>query len=149
MDYAQLLQSLGELSCGLVSGGALYITFVQHPALSETLKSTEDYLGHFPSFCSRATRLQRSLAALSSVSFLASFFLDPVRPWRKLVAGLLMGSILPYTLTIVNPITNQFLKAVPAAPPSKPYPTLFATWGKLHWGRTVAALLAFCLSVWK
>lgn len=149
MDYTTALHTLGVFASGIFAGGALSTSVVQHPSLSETLKSDHEFLAHFQSFFPRAAKLQGSLALLSSFSLLASYYLDATRDWKKLAAGLLMGSIFPFTMGFMMPVNNQFTKALTGSTPTQPYTALFSTWGKLHWVRTIASIVAFGISVWK
>ena len=63
---------------------------------------------------------------------------------RVLLAGLLLGSFIPYTLLVVLP-TNKKLLDPSLNARSPEAAALLLRWGRLHSIRTIAGLLAFGL----
>ncbi len=146
MDASTVLQSLGHYASGIFAGAALYISVTQQPSLAETLNNNE-LVVHFKSFYPKAARMQATLTIVSSAALIASHFLK--HDWWNLAAGILMGSIFPYTILLMLPVNNQFMNATPGSSSSKPFTKLFSTWGKLHWYRTIASIVAFGITTWK
>src|SRR4051812_14124114 len=108
MDPLHILQSVGHCTSGIFAGGALYISLVQQPSLAEACNNNE-LVAHFKSFYPKAARIQATLTVLSSASLIASHFLQ--HNWWSLAAGVLMGSIFPYTILLMLPVNNQFMNA--------------------------------------
>src|SRR4029077_1925987 len=122
------------LAAGLFTGAAVYITFVEHPArvsCGSALAVTE----FRPSY-KRAAVMQASLALIGAVSGIGRWGTEGGLGW--LVGGVLLGSVVPFTLLVILPTNNRLLdgsldKASPEAG------TLLARWGRLHAVRSAAS----------
>ena len=126
----------------LFSGAAAYITFVEHPARVSAGPTVA--LAEFRPSYRRGTVMQASLAALGLVA--------AVLAWRAsrdvgiLIAGLLLGSVIPFTLLVILPTNKRLLD--PSLEASSPEAAaMLARWGMLHAVRTVVSLAAFALLV--
>ncbi len=132
-------------TCSMFSGAALYVNLVEHPARMEC--GTELAATVFPGSYRRAAILQASLAAVGCISSIISWrFYSAPQEW--LYAGLLLGSVIPFTLLAIMPTNKKLLdpKVDKEAPTTR---ELLTSWGKLHAVRTVAsigALVVFLLN---
>jgi hypothetical protein len=90
----------------------------------------------------RATILQASLAAVGLVSSVAAWFAGAAFRW--VVAGVLLGSVIPYTLIVILP-TNKRLLGPLLGTRSEETERLLARWGRLHAVRSVLSGLALLL----
>lgn len=125
---------------GLFSGAAAYITFVEHPARVSC--GTSIALTEFRPSYRRGTVMQASLAALGLVAAVLAWLSS--RDVGILTAGLLLGSVIPFTLLVILP-TNERLLDPSLDASSAEAASLLARWGALHAVRTVVSLLAFAL----
>ena len=138
-----LLELTATLSAGLFAGAAIYITLVEHPARLEcgtALAATE----FVPSY-RRATVMQASLAALGFLAALGSWFQG--RGLRVLIAGTLLGLVIPFTLLVILP-TNQRLLDPALDRGSSDAAGLLARWGRLHAVRSLMSAIAFGMLAW-
>ena len=138
-----LLELTATLSAGLFAGAAIYITLVEHPARLEcgtALAATE----FVPSY-RRATVMQASLAALGFLAALGSWFQG--RGLRVLIAGTLLGLVIPFTLLVILP-TNQRLLDPALDRGSSDAAGLLARWGRLHAVRSLMSAIAFGVLAW-
>jgi uncharacterized membrane protein len=129
---------LATLAAGLFTGAAVYITFVEHPArisCGSALAVTE----FRPSY-QRATVMQASLALIGAVSGIGRWGAAGGLGW--LVGGVLLGSVVPFTLLVIRPTNNRLLdhSLDNASPEAR---ALLARWGRLHGARSVASFAAF------
>ena len=122
--------------CGVFFGAALYISLVQHPAALET--GTEFAARFFGPMYRRAAWLQASLALIGCAAALAAWLGGAGRLW--LAVGVLIGSVVPFTLIVIEPI-NDALRQGGSAPLE--LGVLLTRWGYLHWVRTAASATAF------
>jgi hypothetical protein len=136
----QIAEFVAVLACGLFTGAAVYISLVEHPARMECgveLAATE-----FPPSYRRATVMQAALAALGLVSSVAAWLAGATFWW--LVAGALLGSVIPFTLIVILP-TNKQLLSPTLDRRSTQTGRLLTRWGALHAVRTVLSGLALLL----
>ena len=137
----QVAEFIAVLSCSLFTGAAVYITFIEHPARMQCgveLAATE----FAPSY-RRATVMQATCAAVGLLSSLAAWLTGASFWW--LVAGVLLGSVIPFTLIVILPTNNRLLSPT-LDRRSAETGRLLARWGALHAVRSVlsgAALLLF------
>src|SRR5216684_994798 len=136
-----IAEFVAVLACGLFAGAAVYLSLVEHPARMECgmeLAATE----FAPSY-RRATVMQASLAAVGLVSSIAAWLAGASFLW--VVAGVLLGSVIPFTLIVILPTNKQLLS--PALDRrSAQAGQLLSRWGALHAVRSVlggAALFLF------
>jgi hypothetical protein len=134
---------IATVCAGLFAGAALYITFVEHPARLEcgtALAATE----FVPSY-RRATTMQASLAAFGSVAALAAW--GQGRGLAVLVAGALLGFVIPFTLVVILP-TNKRLLDPALDRGSAAATSLLVRWGRLHVVRGLVSGVAFVVLAW-
>ena len=138
-----ILQFLAVLCAALFAGAALYISVAEHPARMglETSLAAQQWA---PSY-KRATWLQAPLAIVSLVCGTAVWVQGGRLGW--LLAGLLIGSVVPFTLAIVMP-TNRKLLAANRDLASSETRQLLVRWGKLHGIRTVLSLVSTITYLW-
>jgi len=134
-----LLFEIVALVCtGLFSGAAAYVTFVEHPARLSC--GTAVALAEFGPSYRRGTVMQASLAAIGlATAILAWTARGDV---MFLVAGVLLGSVIPFTLIVILP-TNKRLLDSSLDPSSAEAAALLSRWGRLHAVRTTVGLVAF------
>jgi hypothetical protein len=136
----QIAEFIAVLSCALFTGAAVYITFVEHPARMQCgveLAATE----FAPSY-RRATVMQASCAGLGLLSSLAAWLAGASFWW--LVAGVLLGSVIPFTLIVILP-TNKRLLSPTLDKRSIESELLLARWGRLHAVRSILSGIALLL----
>jgi hypothetical protein len=118
----------------------MYVNLVEHPARMECgveLAATE-----FPPSYRRGTIMQATLAAGGLLSSMAAWLAGPTFWW--LIAGLLLGSVIPFTLVVILPINKRLLD--PALDKrSTETERLLSRWGALHAVRSVLSGLALLL----
>jgi hypothetical protein len=137
-------QLLSALSCALFAGAAIYITFVEHPARLEC--GTELAATVFPVSYRKAAVMQASLAAVGLLSSIVAWLFGAGGWW--LAGGLLLGSVIPFTLVIIMP-TNKLLLDPVLEKGSAQAQALLLRWGRLHAVRSilsVSALVIFLVS---
>jgi Anthrone oxygenase len=138
-----LLEALATLSGGLFAGAALYISLVEQPARMEC--GIEVAVTEFGPSYRRAARLQATLAAVGFLAAIIASLLD--RSPLVLVGGLLLGSVIPFTLLVIYP-TNERLLDPALDRRSEQAKTLLDRWGRLHAVRSVLGMLAFGVLLW-
>lgn len=138
-----LFQFVATLCAGLFAGAAVYITLVEHPARLEC--GTEVAVTVFSPSYRRAAVMQASLAAVGLVG--ACFAWAQGGGVVVLTGGLLLGTVIPFTLLVILP-TNKRLKDPTLEPESAEAALLLRRWGRLHAFRSVASGLAFGVLLW-
>jgi uncharacterized membrane protein len=137
------LELIALLCCGVFTGAAVYINFVEHPARNEggpafALKEWA------PSY-RRATLMQAPLALIGGLAALTAWIGGAGRAW--LVAGLLLLSVVPVTLLVIMP-TNRALLAPETGNDLTRVAALLARWNRLHAVRSVLSAAAFLILAW-
>ena len=128
------------VAAGLFAGAAIYVTLVEHPARVEGGAAVA--LAEFRPSYRRGAVMQASLAALGGVAALVA--------WLKaghlsvLIAGLLLGGMIPFTLIVILP-TNKRLLAPDLDSERAEAMALLARWGRLHAVRCLAGAAAFLI----
>jgi hypothetical protein len=126
------------LSCGLFTGAAVYLSFVEHPARMEC--GVEIAATEFPPSYRRV--MQATLAAVCMLCSVAAWLAGATFGWT--IAGVLQGSVIPFTLIVILPTNKQLLN--PALDRrSAQAGQLLVRWGKLHAVRSVLSALALLL----
>jgi hypothetical protein len=135
-----LLANVATLATALFTGAAVYISLVEHPArlLCPTAHAVEQWR---PSY-KRATIMQASLAVAGSLLALAAWLVGTGLVW--LLAALLLGAVVPFTLIVMWP-TNRRLEDVNLDPTSELARSLLVRWGHLHDIRSGLSLIALIL----
>jgi len=138
-----IYEIISVICAGLFAGAAIYITLVEHPARLEcgtALAATE----FVPSY-RRAALMQASLATVGFLTALASAFQGRGLP--VLLAGVLLGLVIPFTLLVILP-TNQRLLDPALDRDSAEAADLLKRWGRLHAVRSAMGSLAFGVLAW-
>jgi len=136
----QIAEFIAVLSCALFTGASVYITFIEHPARMQC--GVEIAATEFAPSYRRATVMQATCAA---VGLLASFaaWLGGASFWW-VVAGVILGSVIPFTLIVILPTNKQLLS--PALDRgSAEAERLLARWGRLHAMRSILSGIALLL----
>jgi anthrone oxygenase-like protein len=125
---------------GLFAGAALYVSLVEHPA--RLACSTDVALAEWRPSYKRAAVMQVILAVVGVGSAVSAYMYG--RGTSVLVAGIVLATVVPWTLIIIMPTNRQLLD--PARVSSTPdTDLLLKKWGRLHTIRTVASLLALVI----
>ena len=135
-----VLELIATLSVGLFAGAAVYVTAVEHPARVESGPALA--LRQFGPSYRRAAAMQAGLAALGFLAGGGAWLAGRGTVW--LVAALLLGAMIPFTLIVILP-TNKRLLDPMLSPDSAEATRLLIRWGWLHLVRTAASLAAFVL----
>ena len=136
----QVAEFIAVLSCSLFTGAAVYVTFIEHPARMQCgveLAATE----FAPSY-RRATVMQAACAAVGLLASFAAWLAGSGFWW--LVAGVLLGSVIPFTLIVILP-TNKRLLSPELDRRSAEAERLLGRWGSLHAVRSVLSTMALSL----
>ena len=136
----QIAEFVAVLSCSLFTGAAVYINLVEHPARMQS--GVEIAATEFAPSYRRATVLQATSAAVGLISSIAAWLAGATFWW--LVAGGLLGSVIPFTLFVILP-TNKLLLSPTLDRRSAQTGQLLARWGTLHAVRSVLGGLALLL----
>ena len=140
----EFAQFLATLCCGLFAGAAIYVNLVEHPARMEC--GTEIAATEFGPSYRRAAVMQASLAATGLAASMAAWLTGASVWW--LAGGILLGSVIPFTLVVIMPVNKQLL-APTLDKGSARARELLGQWGKLHAVRSALsgiALVIFLLS---
>jgi hypothetical protein len=136
----QIAEFFTGLACALFTGAAVYITFVEHPARMQC--GVEIATAEFAPSYRRATVMQATCAAVGLLSSVTAWLSGASLWW--LVAGMLLGSVIPFTLIAILP-TNQRLLSPALDGQSTETKHLLGRWGRLHAVRSVLSGLALLL----
>jgi hypothetical protein len=135
-------QIIATLSAGLFAGAAVYINWAEHPARMR-LDTRHAALQWAPSY-KRATTLQAPLAVIGLIAGLLAWYQGAGTGW--LVAGLMLGAVVPFTLIVIMP-TNKRLLDPARDLDSAETRDLLSRWERLHTVRSGLGLAAFVLAV--
>ncbi|MGA2646870.1 MAG: DUF1772 domain-containing protein [Candidatus Sulfotelmatobacter sp.] len=136
----QIAEFVAVLSCSLFTGASVYINLVEHPARMQC--GVEVAATEFAPSYRRASVLQATSAAVGLISSIAVWLAGATFWW--LVAGALLGSVIPFTLLVILP-TNKVLLSPKLDRRSVEAEHLLARWGALHAVRSVLSGLALLL----
>jgi len=137
------LEFVASFCTAIFAGASLYINLVEHPARMEcgpALASAE----FGPSY-RRATVMQASLAVVAFLTAMSAWLLHAGLAW--LVAGILIATVVPFTLIVILP-TNKKLLDPSLDKNSELARTLLQKWGRLHGVRTGLSLAALVIMLW-
>ena len=132
-----IAEFIAVVACSLFAGAAIYISLVEHPARMEC--GVEIAAAEFPPSYRRATIMQASLAGLGLVSSIVAWLAGATFWW--LVAGALLGSVIPFTLLVILPTNKQLISHDLNRPPEQTK-LLLTRWGMLHAVRSAFSGLA-------
>jgi hypothetical protein len=138
-----VFEFVAVLSASLFAGAALYITVAEHPARMR-LETRMAALQWAPSY-ERAAWLQAPLAIVSFLSGMVVWLQGGHAGW--LVAALLVGSVVPFTLVVIMP-TNHRLLTSGRDLSSTETRHLLVRWGRLHAVRTALSLVGTLVYIW-
>jgi uncharacterized membrane protein len=133
---------VATLCSGLFAGAAIYINLAEHPARMEC--GTAAAVTEFRPSYRRAAVLQASLAAVGSLAAVLGWWQG--NGATLLVAGLLFGAVVPFTVIVILP-TNKPLLDPSLDAGSQEASVLLRRWGRLHMVRSVLSGIAFILLV--
>ena len=133
-----LLELIATLCTGLFTGAAIYVNLVEHPARVET--GTAAAVNQWRPSYRRGTVMQASLAVTGFISSVGAWLQGRGSP--VLIAGLLIGFVVPFTLIVIFP-TNRQLSDAGLDVGSTNAAVLLGKWNRLHAIRSAAGLLAF------
>jgi Domain of unknown function (DUF1772) len=133
----QIAEFIAVVACSLFAGAAIYISLVEHPARMEC--GVEIAATEFPPSYRRAAIMQACLAGLGLISSIIAWLAGATIWW--LVAGAVLGSVIPFTLLVILP-TNKQLLSHDLNRRSEQTGRLLTRWGKLHAVRSVVSGLA-------
>jgi hypothetical protein len=136
----QIAELVALLACGLFTGAAWYISLVEHPARMEC--GVELAATQFSPSYRRARIMQASLAVVCLLSSVAAWLAGATFWWA--VAGILLGSVISFTLIVIMP-TNKQLLSPTLDNRSAQTAQLLARWGTLHGVRSVLSGMALLL----
>jgi hypothetical protein len=136
----QFAEFMSVIACALFTGASVYITFVEHPARMQC--GVEIATTEFGPSYRRATLMQATCAAVGLLASVAAWLSGATFWW--LVAGVLLGSVIPFTLLAILP-TNKRLLSPALDRRSAETQHLLARWGALHAVRSVLSGLALLL----
>lgn len=136
----QIAEFIAVLSCSLFTGAAIYVSLVEHPARMGC--GVEIATAEFAPSYRRATIMQATCAALGLLSSIAAWLAGATLWW--LVAGVLLGAVIPFTLIMILP-TNKRLLSPTLDRRSAEAGRLLARWGALHTIRSVFSGMALLL----
>src|SRR2546427_12804461 len=133
----QIAEFLAVHACGLFAGAAVYVSLVEHPARMES--GVEIATAEFPPSYHRGTIMQVTLAAVCLLSSIAAWLAGATFWW--VVAGVLQGSVIPFTLVVILPTNKQLLSPTLDRWSAQTEP-LLARWCRLHAVRGVRSGVA-------
>jgi hypothetical protein len=135
-----ILELIATLCTGLFAGAAIYISLVEHPARLQCGLALA--VAEFGPSYRRAAVMQASLVVVGCIAAVAARALGSAVV--VLIAGLLLGAVVPFTLIVILP-TNKRLLDPTLDPGSAEAARLLARWGRLHALRSLASGIAFLL----
>jgi len=99
-------------------------------------------MAEFPPSYRRGTVMQATLAVVCLLSSIAAWLAGATFWWA--IAGLLLGSVIPFTLIVILPTNKQLLSPTLDNRSAQAGP-LLARWGRLHAVRSILSGLALLL----
>ena len=133
---------LAMVAAGLFAGASAYVSVVEHPARIECGGAVG--IQQFGPSARRAAGMQALLAMVGLLAGVAAWFQGGGVGW--LVGGLLLGTLIPFTLMVVIPVNRRLLDSR-LDRGSAEAARLLSHWGRLHALRTVLGLAAFVVFV--
>ncbi len=135
-----ILGLLATLCAGLFAGAAIYINLVEHPARM-SLGANLAHAEWAPAY-HRGTMMQAPLAMIGLLAALAAWGSGSGLGW--LVGGLMLGSVIPFTLIVIFPTNKQLLDPATAQDVDR-VQLLLGRWNRLHAVRSLLAMSAFAV----
>ena len=145
MDHWPVIaQFLATFSCSLVSGAAVYVTCVEHPARMKC--GAEVAATEFSPSYRRAAAMVPSLAIFGFLLSVAAWLTGANVRW--LVGGIVLVSVVPFTLVVIMPTNKQLLDPSLDRKSDKTM-ELLSHWGRLHAVRTILSVLALMIFLYQ
>ena len=135
-----ILEFVALLCTGLFAGAAIYVSLVEHPARLECGSALA--IAEFGPSYRRGAVMQASLAVVGCLAAVAAWIQGSAT--SVLIAGLLLGAAVPFSLIVILP-TNKRLLDARLDRSSPEAAALLARWGRLHAVRSVVSGVAFLL----
>jgi hypothetical protein len=136
LDYLFGLRLTSKLTCSLFAGAAVYINIVEHPARMKA--GIRVAITQFQPSFRRAAPLQAVLCSIGSLTAIGSYLLKhDDKHW--LYSGLLMLSIIPYTMIFIRPVYVRLLDEK-VDKDSNETKLLLDKWNRLHTVRSIIGL---------
>jgi hypothetical protein len=135
-------EMIATLCAGLFAGAAIYINAVEHPARMSL--GTATALAEWRPAYRRATLMQAPLAIAGLLAGVAAWMTGGGSVW--LIGGLLLGSIVPFTLLVAFPVNKQLLDPAIDRDLDRAK-SLLARWNRLHAVRSLLSVVALLLFV--
>jgi hypothetical protein len=130
------------LASGIFTGAAVYINLVEHPARMKC--GARIAVTEFGPSYHRAAVMQASLAVIGFLTATAAWLMGASRWW--LVGGIILVSVVPYTLVAIMP-TNKDLLNPDLDRDSVRAHRLLKKWNQLHIVRSLLSFIAFLVFV--
>ena len=133
---------VATLAAGIFAGAAIYVSVVEHPARLSC--GTEIAVREFAPSYKRGAIMQASLA-------IAGYVAGVIGGWSlndtgSIVAALLLGIIVAFTLIVILPTNKRLLDPALDASGAEAA-SLLRRWGRLHAVRSVLSVAAFLIFV--
>ncbi len=142
MPLEKIFQMAATLACGIFTGAAVYINFVEHPARMKC--GTPLAVTEFGPSYHRAAVMQASLAGIGSITAIAAWWMGSSSWW--LVGGIFLFAVIPFTLIIIMPINTKLL-GPDLNKDSEDALRLLTTWNRLHAVRSLLSFVAFLIFI--
>jgi len=135
-----VLETIATTAAGIFAGAALYINVVEQPARLSC--GIQPAITEWRPSYKRGTWMQAPLALLGSLAALLSWWRNREPAW--LAGGLLLLSVIPFTLIVIFP-TNKRLENQGLDLHSEEAGRLLRRWGRLHAVRSILGTAAFMI----
>ena len=130
-----MLKVIATLCAALFTGGALYVSLVEHPVRMADMAIA---LREFRHSYRRAAPWQASTAV---ICFMTAVLLSALTTeWWWAIGGLMVGAVVPFTLLVMLPTNKHLLDEKAQLNPDEAT-SLLEHWGQLHWVRSILGTL--------
>jgi uncharacterized membrane protein len=133
---------VATLAAGIFAGAAIYVCVVEHPARLSC--GTEIAVREFAPSYKRGAIMQASLAIAGCVAGVIGGW--SLNDTGSIVAALLLGIIVAFTLIVILPTNKRLLDPALDASGAEAA-SLLQRWGRLHAVRSVFSVAAFLIFV--
>lgn len=124
------LQALALLGAALFTGGALYVSLVEHPARMALPPAAA--VQQFRVSYRRAAPWQAASAIVAGACGVLAWLAGG--GWTWAVGGLIVAAVVPYTLLVVMPTTTRLIHDGVLDDAERG--SLLTHWARLHWVRS-------------
>src|SRR5437879_3816050 len=133
---------VATFAAGIFAGAAIYVSVVEHPARLSC--GTEIAVREFAPSYKRGAIMQASLAIAGCVAGVIGGW--SLNDTGSIVAALLLGIIVAFTLIVILPTNKRLLDPALDASGAEAA-SLLRRWGRLHAVRSVLSVAAFLIFV--